>query len=117
MKFGTFHVSYDYGPGTQTVTYAVRAASYPHACAKAAAKHPGCRILGGLHGDESGITRYEGVSTVAVEAESTPEPEPEPEPLDFPFVSECEGKRQCDVVDWKQNHGITIVHTVTTSSH
>jgi hypothetical protein len=113
MKFLAFDVRYYYGPGTQIVTYTVRAASYPHACAKVAARHPGCQILGGSHADKSGITRYEGVSTITVEAESAPVLEP----LDFAFMSECKGKRQCDVVDWKQNHGITIVRTITSSSH
>ena len=105
-KFIAYHITYDYGPGTQSVTYTVKAAFYAHALAKCAKKHPGCRLLPGLRTDEShsAVMRYEGVSQAQVVAE----PAPKTEQANFAFADQCKGKRQCDVVDWSNQNGIGI---------
>jgi hypothetical protein len=105
VKFVAFCITYDYGAGTQSVTYTVKAASYAHAAAKCAKKHPGCRLLPGLRTDEwhSAVTHYEGVSQARVVAAPTPKTEQ----TNFAFADQCKGKRLNDVVDWN-GHGIGI---------
>jgi hypothetical protein len=105
MKFVTFRIAYDFGEGTQKIVYDVRAASYQHAAWKCAKTHPGCRVLPGeRRGDDGSVTHYEGISTASIVAE----PAPETEQANFAFVDQCKGKRQCDVVDWNESHGIRI---------